>query len=82
MMLAAGLPPLDVPLALLSFNVGVELGQLAFVAFALQLSRAARLLSATWRRPIELMPAHAVGSLGARWLIQRLVIIKGRRYPR
>ena len=28
----AGLPPTDVPIVLLSFNVGVEIGQLTFVA--------------------------------------------------
>jgi hypothetical protein len=31
MKLVCGLPPGDIPLALLSFNIGVELGQLAFI---------------------------------------------------
>src|SRR5664279_5186906 len=32
---SAGLPQQDLPLALLSFNIGVELGQLGFVALVL-----------------------------------------------
>jgi len=70
---AAGLPPSDVPLALVSFNVGVELGQLAFVAAVLLLARGVRALALNWPKPVELLPAYAVGSLGAFWLIQRLV---------
>ena len=39
---ALGLPPSEIPLALLLFNVGVEVGQLAFVALILLLERAFR----------------------------------------
>ena len=42
---AMGLPKADIPLALLLFNVGVELGQLAFVAFVILLERSSRALS-------------------------------------
>jgi hydrogenase/urease accessory protein HupE len=70
---AAGLPPSDIPLALVSFNVGVELGQLAFVAAVLLLVRGVCALALNWPKPVELLPAYAVGSLGAFWLIQRLV---------
>ena len=41
---SAGLPRQDLPLALLSFNVGVELGQLGFVALVLAMGRAFRVL--------------------------------------
>jgi hypothetical protein len=74
-MSAAGLQPADVPLALVSFNIGVELGQLAFVAVVLLLGRGLRARSLNWPRPVELLPAYTVGSLGAFWLIQRLVVI-------
>jgi hydrogenase/urease accessory protein HupE len=74
-MSAAGLPPSDVPLALVSFNVGVELGQLAFVAVVLLLERGVRALNVHWPRPVELLPAYAVGSLGAFWLIQRVTLM-------
>ncbi|SDB42248.1 HupE/UreJ family protein [Bauldia litoralis] len=67
-----GLPPLEVPLALVSFNVGVEVGQLAFVAVVLLLARGLKLLGVVWPRRMELAPAYLVGSLGAFWLLQRL----------
>jgi hydrogenase/urease accessory protein HupE len=69
---AAGLPPADIPLALVSFNVGVELGQLAFVALVLLVSHGLRTLRIRWPRPVERLPAYVVGSLGAFWLVQRL----------
>jgi hypothetical protein len=72
---AAGLPPSSVPLALVSFNVGVEIGQLAFVGLVLLLERGVRALGVTWPRPVQLLPAYAVGTLGAFWLIQRLVLM-------
>lgn len=74
-MSAAGLPPTDVPLALVSFNVGVELGQLAFVALVLSLARGLRQLGVMWPRPVELLPAYVVGSLGAFWFVQRLALM-------
>jgi len=68
----AGLPPGDVPLALLFFNIGVELGQLAFVAAVLLLIRASRAFMKSLPPRAELLPAYAIGSLAAFWLIQRL----------
>jgi hydrogenase/urease accessory protein HupE len=73
-MSAAGLPPSDIPAALVSFNVGVELGQLAFVAGVLLLERGVRALGVRWPRPVEVLPAYVVGSLGAFWVIQRVVL--------
>jgi hydrogenase/urease accessory protein HupE len=72
---AIGLPQADIPLALLMFNVGVEIGQLAFVALILLLVRAFKVLQVHWPRSIELAPAYIVGSLGAFWTIQRLVLM-------
>jgi len=72
---AAGLPPGDVPLALVSFNVGVEIGQLAFVALVLLVARSFQALGLRWPRPVELLPAYAVGSLGAFWVIQRVALM-------
>ena len=72
---AVGLPQGDIPLALLMFNVGVEIGQLAFVALILLLVRAFKVLQVHWPRLVELLPAYVVGSLGAFWTIQRLVLM-------
>ena len=66
-----GLPAGDVPLALFTFNLGVELGQLAFVAVALGLSRLA--LRRLPRRPwMVVAPAYAIGTLAAFWCIERV----------
>ena len=70
-----GMPRAEVPLALAMFNVGVELGQLAFVALVLLLYRSLRTLEFRWSRLAELGPAYVVGSLGAYWTIQRTVMI-------
>jgi hypothetical protein len=72
---AIGLPQADIPLALLAFNVGVEIGQLAFVALILLLVRAFKVLQVHWPRAMELAPAYVVGSLGAFWTIQRVVLM-------
>ena len=72
-----GLPRADIPLALLMFNVGVEVGQLFFVVLILLLERAFRVLEIRWPRWAEALPGYAVGSLGAFWTIQRLVVLVG-----
>jgi hydrogenase/urease accessory protein HupE len=72
-----GLPRAEIPLALLMFNVGVEAGQLLFVILILGLERAFRVLEVRWPRVVEVLPAYAVGSLGAFWTIQRVAILLG-----
>jgi hydrogenase/urease accessory protein HupE len=74
---AMGLPRAEIPLALLLFNVGVELGQIAFVVLVVLLERAFRTLELRWPRVIAALPAYAVGSLGAFWTIQRMAILFG-----
>jgi hypothetical protein len=74
---AMGLPRAEIPLALLMFNVGVEAGQLLFVALILLLERAFRVLEVRWPRVVQALPAYTVGSLGAFWTIQRMVLLLG-----
>lgn len=74
-----GLPRAEIPLALLMFNVGVEVGQLLFVLLILMLERAFRVLEIRWPRLVAGLPAYAVGSLGAFWTIQRLLALAGAR---
>jgi hypothetical protein len=64
-------------LALLSFNAGVEAGQVAFVVLIVLLERSFRQLQIRWPRLVEALPGYAVGSLGAFWTIQRTAIILG-----
>jgi len=73
----AGLPHAELPLALLSFNVGVEIGQLSFVILILLLERSFRILEIRWPRVVRALPGYAVGSLGAFWTIQRVAILFG-----
>ena len=70
-----GLPKGEIPLALLLFNVGVELGQLAFVLVILLLERAFRQLQIHWPILVQRLPGYAVGTLGAFWTIQRVAIL-------
>jgi hypothetical protein len=72
-MTGAGLPRQDLPLALLSFNVGVEIGQLGFVALVLASERSFRALEVRWPRWVQAIPGYTVGTLGAFWTIQRIV---------
>jgi hydrogenase/urease accessory protein HupE len=72
-----GMPRAELPWALLCFNIGVELGQLAFVFLALALAWSFRTLEIRWPRWALAMPGYAVGSLGAYWTIQRTVILVG-----
>jgi hydrogenase/urease accessory protein HupE len=74
---AIGLPSAEIPLALLMFNLGVEIGQLAFVTLILLMARAFTVLEMKWPRPVEMLPAAAVGSLGAFWTIERLAVMLG-----
>ena len=74
---SAGLPRAELPLALLGFNVGVEIGQLGFVAVVLLLERAFRILEIRWPRWAESLPGYMVGSLGAFWTLQRVALLLG-----
>ena len=70
-----GLPQASIPIALLFFNVGVEIGQLLFVGAALTVialgSRAAQRLR--WSPPWawRLAP-YAIGGLASFWFVERI----------
>jgi hydrogenase/urease accessory protein HupE len=71
----AGLPQGDIPLALASFNVGIELGQLAFV---LALLATGRLLGPLCARlpawvlvPAQRASVQVMGGLAAFWCLER-----------
>jgi HupE / UreJ protein len=74
---SAGLPRADLPLALLGFNVGVEIGQVGFVLVVLLLERSLRVLQIQWPRWVEALPGYVVGTLGAFWTIQRTATLLG-----
>jgi hydrogenase/urease accessory protein HupE len=67
-----GLPAGEIPLALFSFNVGIESGQLLFISAILAL----QILSRPWPLPamgkrMEI-PAYCIGCLAAFWFFERL----------
>ena len=63
-----GLPPDHVPTALVAFNGGVEVGQLAFVAVMLLPIRVLRGAPA-W---VQRLPAHAIGAVAVAWTLERV----------
>jgi hydrogenase/urease accessory protein HupE len=71
-----GLPPLSIPIALFFFNVGVEIGQLLFIAAIFAVTacarRAARRLAVAppawaWR-----IPPYAIGGVASYWVLERM----------
>jgi hypothetical protein len=67
-----GLPAGEIPLALFSFNVGIELGQLAFIGVVLAGWRALRPTLVHWPARSVYVPAYAMGSLAAFWFFERV----------
>lgn len=67
-----GLPHADVPLALLTFNLGVEAGQLIFVAAVLAAYAAAKAILGAIPRFSRAAAAYAIGITASFWLISRL----------
>jgi hydrogenase/urease accessory protein HupE len=71
-----GLPQNSIPLALLFFNVGVEIGQLIFIAAVLLLlavgtrvAASLRLHSPSW---LWRVPPYAIGGLASYWVFERV----------
>ncbi len=67
-----GLPPHEIPLALLMFNVGVELGQVLFVVVVLALVFVLKRVRVNWPVWGRQIPAYGIGAVAAFWLIERV----------
>jgi hydrogenase/urease accessory protein HupE len=67
-----GLPEHNIPVSLLLFNVGVELGQLLFVGAVLLLIELLKRLPRRLPHWTTWIPPYAVGGLASFWVIQRL----------
>jgi len=74
---ALGLDRASLVLALVLFNVGVEIGQLGFIALVLALRRSFRLMQIDWPRPLAAAPTYAIGALGAMWTFQYTAVMLG-----
>ena len=70
-LLELGLPQEDTPVALLFFNIGVEAGQLVFIAAVLAVLAAARpFLSLSHRASVA--ASYGIGSVASFWVFERL----------
>jgi hypothetical protein len=67
-----GLPQAELPLALFTFNVGVELGQLAFIAALLLLSAPLARVADRFSLRARLVPAYVIGALASFWCLERV----------
>jgi hypothetical protein len=66
-----GLPQDNVPLALLFFNVGIEIGQIAFIVAVMALWLLVRRPLAPWQDRLWPVPVYVLGALSAMWCIER-----------
>jgi hydrogenase/urease accessory protein HupE len=69
-----GLPSEHIPAALLFFNVGVEAGQLLFVAAVLTIVWVFRSQLTALPRWTRLLPPYAIGSVAMFWAVQRVAV--------
>jgi hydrogenase/urease accessory protein HupE len=70
-----GLPPHNIPFALLLFNLGVELGQLLFVGVVFAFIGLLRLLPR--RLPVwtRWLAPYAIGALSSYWMLERIHVL-------
>lgn len=66
------LPEKAIPIALLCFNVGVEIGQLLFVVTVLGLAFVLRRWLARWRLALRWILPYAIDGAASYWLIARV----------
>lgn len=74
-----GLPPTAIPIALLFFNLGVEIGQILFITLALAFIAVAQKTSkrlGTLKLPphlcLRLAPGYGIGTIAMFWLLERV----------
>ena len=71
-----GLPPLSIPVALLFFNVGVEIGQLMFIAAVFAVIAVVRWIVHRSRLSLPgwlwRVPPYAIGGMASYWVFERV----------
>ncbi len=72
-----GLPQLAIPVALLMFNVGVEVGQLLFVAAVLALIALLGRLPWRPRARLQYITPYAIGTVAMFWVFERVASFWG-----
>jgi hypothetical protein len=66
-----GLPQDNVPLALLFFNIGIEVGQIAFIFLVWGIWLLIRRPLLPWQERLLPVPVYILGALSAMWCIER-----------
>jgi hydrogenase/urease accessory protein HupE len=71
-----GLPQLAIPIALFFFNVGVEIGQLLFIAAIFAVAAVVRGIASRIRVPqpawLWRVPPYAIGGIASYWVLERI----------
>ncbi len=67
-----GLPETDVPMALLTFNLGVEVGQMLIIAATAAVLVALARFAPSARRPAVIASTYLIGAVASFWFIERL----------
>jgi hypothetical protein len=70
-----GLPKADIPLALLFFNVGVEIGQVCFILVVLSALFSMKKLEFTLPKRAVLLPMYTIGAFASYWFLGRFFAI-------
>lgn len=68
-----GLPAGEVPMALFSFNVGIEIGQIAFLLTVVILWKLCERVVTDISSRLQWAPAYILGSLSVMWCFERMV---------
>ena len=72
-LMATGLPQTDIPLALAFFNVGVEIGQLAFVLVILLVNYLIHSIKINFPQWVQKSPPYLIGGMASYWVVERVV---------
>jgi hypothetical protein len=67
-----GLPQKDVPLALLTFNLGVEAGQLMFVGIVLLMYATVKIVTNLPLSKARVTAAYLIGTIAIGWFLERV----------
>ncbi len=70
-LIEVGLPQAEVPLALLFFNVGIEIGQLAFIFLIVAIWKLMGGLIRGYEQQLLPVPVYLLGTLSVMWCIER-----------
>ncbi|OQX60525.1 MAG: hypothetical protein B5M52_00115 [Helicobacteraceae bacterium 4484_230] len=69
-----GLPHGEIPMAVLAFNIGIELGQILFIAAAILLLSCFSLVTGIEREKIVFVLSYIFGGISFFWLIERILL--------